>query len=70
MAQYVNDNKPKRAQRLKENVQISFHCRQLLRNLFLYLKKNIVDPEKKATMPKFRYFASLASVFNLREIQI
>jgi hypothetical protein len=49
---------------------MSFHCRQLLRNLYLFLKKNITDEQKKANIPKFRYFANLASVFNLREIQI
>lgn len=70
LAQYIDQNKPKRTQRLKDNVQISFHCRQLLRNLFLFLKKNITDEQKKASLPKFRYFANLASVFSLREIQI
>ena len=70
LSQYIEQIKPKRAQRLQDNVQISFHCRQLLRNLFLFLKKHITDDEKRVRVPKFRYFANLASVFTLREIQI
>jgi hypothetical protein len=68
LAEYIDQNKPKRTQRLKDNVQISFHCRQLLRNLFLFLKKNITEEDKRLSLPKFRYFANLTSVFNLREI--
>ena len=68
LARYVADNRPKRTQRLKENAQISFHCRQLLRNLFLFLQKNTTDELKRRSLPKFRYFANLASVFNLKEI--
>lgn len=68
LAEYIDQNKPKRAQRLRDNLQISFHCRQLLRNLFSFLKKNITEEDKKASLPKFRYFANLASVFSLREI--
>ena len=66
----MDQNKLKRTQRLKDNAQISFHCRQLLRNLFLFLQKNITEEQKKKSLPKFRYFSNLASVFNLREIQI
>ena len=70
VSQYIEESKPKRTQRKDDSLAMSFQCKQLLRNLFLYLKKNIADPQKRAVLPKFRYFANLASAFKLREVQI
>ena len=67
---YMAECKVYRGKRPQSSLQVTFHCRQLLRNLFLYLQKNITSPQKKASLPKFRFFAHLVSALGLKEIQI